>query len=223
MAEYEERVRAAAEADERPTRTFTVRFADGYVLHGVQFPSGRCVLDDSFNGLVEAATAFENLQLPSAHSVVEWADAGPAVGAPCGCCPDVETMQDNHQVVCIPKAQLAALRAAEAERDAMLGHYSRALDELWRMRVAAAYEAYVVAENVLEYATLPKAARQELTGLRHRAAAAARGETAAAYKLSTEWQARVMDDAGAPATLTRAQWERPTWPPITPPKRGDHG
>lgn len=208
MAEHEERVRLADAADRRQPRTFTVTFPDGHVLHGVQFPSGRCVLDDSFNGLVEAATAFENLKLPGDHGSVEWAGTSTAGGPPCGCCPDLATMEDSHKVLCVPKATLTALRAAEAERDAMLAHYSRALDELWRMRVAAACEAHVVAEKVLEFSTLPKAARRLLVEVSHRTAAAARGEVAAAYRTSAEFEQMVMREAGAPPTLTRAQWER---------------
>jgi hypothetical protein len=45
------------------------------VLHGVQFPSGRCVLDDEQHGLFGAATTFDGLDLPPG-AVVEWQDGG---------------------------------------------------------------------------------------------------------------------------------------------------
>lgn len=59
-------------------RAFKVTFPDGIpgdlVIHGVQFPSGRCVLDGDRFGLT-AATSFENLEIP-AGAKVEWQDGG---------------------------------------------------------------------------------------------------------------------------------------------------
>lgn len=76
-------------ADARWSRPFRVVFPDGYVLHGVEFPSGRVVLDDLVSGLVEAATAIEHLRLPGELGQIVWADdqlaqahaAGTAEGA----------------------------------------------------------------------------------------------------------------------------------------------
>lgn len=48
-------------------------FLEGHVMHGVQFPDGRCVLALTFGGF-DGATAFEHLPLPP-EAVVEWADA----------------------------------------------------------------------------------------------------------------------------------------------------
>lgn len=63
---------ATEAADQQRARVFRVVYPDGYVLHGVQFPSGRCILDDTLTGLVEAATAIEHLKLPGKYGVIEW-------------------------------------------------------------------------------------------------------------------------------------------------------
>jgi hypothetical protein len=56
-------------------RAFRVRCLDGRRFDGVQFPSGRCVLDGP-DGLVEAATAFEHHTVIPSLARVEWADGG---------------------------------------------------------------------------------------------------------------------------------------------------
>lgn len=63
---------AADATDQQRARVFRVVYPDGYVLHGVQFPSGRCILDDTHSGLVEAATAIEYLKLPGKYGAIEW-------------------------------------------------------------------------------------------------------------------------------------------------------
>lgn len=65
-------ITAAIEADQQRARVFRVVYPDGYTLHGVQFPSGRCILDDTLTGLVEAATAIEHLKLPGKYGAIEW-------------------------------------------------------------------------------------------------------------------------------------------------------
>lgn len=64
-------------------RPFRVTYPDGEVLDGVQFPSGRCVVDthDPFSsrGFVEVSTGFKHLEsVAVAGAVVEWADGGEA-------------------------------------------------------------------------------------------------------------------------------------------------
>lgn len=61
--------------DNQWARAFRVTYPDGFQLHGVQFPSGRCIIDghDSF---AEGATAFEHLTLVKPLGVIEWADGG---------------------------------------------------------------------------------------------------------------------------------------------------
>lgn len=56
------------------SRTFRVIYPDGYTLHGVQFASGRCVLDDDVSGLVEAAMQLGDLKLVNALARIEWDD-----------------------------------------------------------------------------------------------------------------------------------------------------
>ena len=59
-------------------RPFRVSNLTGFladtVVHGVQFPDGRCVIAQPWGGLL-AATGFEHLDLPP-DAVVEWADGG---------------------------------------------------------------------------------------------------------------------------------------------------
>jgi len=88
----------------------------------------------------------------------------------------------------------------------MLGHYSHALDEIYRLRVALAYEAHV-ATSLLTYATLPSGARAQLEDMVDRARAAARGEVAYRRLIDDELRGRILRNAGASETLTRHQWE----------------
>lgn len=89
----------------------------------------------------------------------------------------------------------------------MLAHYSRALDEIWRLRLALAVEART-AEGILEYSTLPVRARKTLQTQIERMRQAGRGEAGEAYSTvssaSRQW---VMEHTGIPARLTRGQWE----------------
>lgn len=58
------------------TRGFKIVFPDRYEVDGAQFPSGRCVLDDSTSGLVQAAVSLEELPLVRDYPLgqVVWAD-----------------------------------------------------------------------------------------------------------------------------------------------------
>lgn len=55
------------------TRVFRIVYPDGFTLDGAQFPSGRCVVDDTVNGLVGAATDIEHLALRRPGDRIEWA------------------------------------------------------------------------------------------------------------------------------------------------------
>lgn len=55
-------------------RGFRLVYPDGYAIDGVQFPSGRCVLDDE-SGLVEAAVDIDSLSLRRPGDRIEWADS----------------------------------------------------------------------------------------------------------------------------------------------------
>lgn len=88
-----------------------------------------------------------------------------------------------------------------------LAHYSAALDEIYRLRVALALEAETTAE-FLTYSTLPrtvrKLARQQFERMRR----AARGEAADAYAdVVSQRSQELLEAVGASATLTRGRWE----------------
>jgi hypothetical protein len=60
-------------------RAFNVTFPDGIpedqVLHGVQFPDGRCVLDDKLSVGFFVTVSFQDLELRDGAKV-EWQDGG---------------------------------------------------------------------------------------------------------------------------------------------------
>jgi plasmid stabilization system protein ParE len=85
--------------------------------------------------------------------------------------------------------------------------YARALDEIWGLRQAAAYEADILASH-LELAGFPKARRGAAGEQVRRMRAAARGPVSAAYHVPAAAYYRAMDNAGAAATLTRARFEQ---------------
>ena len=89
----------------------------------------------------------------------------------------------------------------------MLNHYSRALDEIYRMRVVAATTARALA-RVLGYATLPSGARSSVELARANLLDAARGDSEAVLVTAkSETRKANLRLAGAPETLTRGQWE----------------
>jgi phosphoribosylcarboxyaminoimidazole (NCAIR) mutase len=91
--------------------------------------------------------------------------------------------------------------------DVDLAHYSAALDEIYRLRCALAYEAEVVAEY-LTFATLPTTVRRDVRDQLDRLRAAACGGAQHGYAMVTsETMKRVLREAGASETLTRGSWE----------------
>jgi collagenase-like PrtC family protease len=84
--------------------------------------------------------------------------------------------------------------------------YSAALDEIYRLRQALAYEADVVtAQTDLK---LSKRRRSEIDASVERLRAAARGEAQRVYAGTSSLSLRgSLKRAGAPDTLTRWQWE----------------
>jgi hypothetical protein len=60
-----------AEMDAQYPRGFRAVWPDGFVVHGVQFPSGRCVVDSPAGGLWKAAVSFEALELHES-AVIDW-------------------------------------------------------------------------------------------------------------------------------------------------------
>lgn len=86
-------------------------------------------------------------------------------------------------------------------------HYSRALDEIFELRAALAYEARVI-EAHLGLATFPKSRRgiaeEQITRMR----AACRGDVRESYwSVSPGVRDGLLVAAGASPTLTRGQWE----------------
>lgn len=99
----------------------------------------------------------------------------------------------------------SGVHGATATADGVsLPHYSAALDEIYRMRVAAAYEAALIYK--LTGYRLPKTVRTDLANMRARLLRTARGEDAY-LRLDGPTVQQVMDEAQMPKTLTRAQWE----------------
>lgn len=89
-------------------------------------------------------------------------------------------------------------------------HYSRALDEIYELRAALAYEARVI-EAHLQLATFPKSRRRMAEEQIARMRAACRGEVRASYwSVSPGVRQGLMTAAGASPSLTRGQWEAPT-------------
>lgn len=89
----------------------------------------------------------------------------------------------------------------------MLAHYSAALDEVFRLRQALAYEARV-SESLLSYTSLPVGARKKAEGQVERMRRSARGEVEAVYaEVPNHHRQSVMRQAGMHPTLTRGQWE----------------
>lgn len=94
-----------------------------------------------------------------------------------------------------------------ASDENMLAHYMRALDEIHRLRQAAALEAAVIAAQC-EYSSMPKRAAGHLREAAQRLLGAARGSTEAAYAdISSHSMRRAMTLSKMSMTLTRGAWE----------------
>lgn len=94
-----------------------------------------------------------------------------------------------------------------AEDGEMLAHYGAALDEIYRLRRALAYEAAVLKVH-LDYKTFPKTRREVAEGQIRRMQDSARGKSQRAYGgTNTASLAVALSEAGAPQSLTRHAWE----------------
>lgn len=86
-------------------------------------------------------------------------------------------------------------------------HYSDALNEIFRLRRALAYEAQVARAH-LGYKTFPKTRRPFVEEQIERMEACARGMCESVYAgTSSNSLRQALRAAGADETLTRAQWE----------------
>ncbi len=96
---------------------------------------------------------------------------------------------------------------AMQRHDEMLHYYSAALDEVFRLRRALAYEAGVV-EAHLTLKSFPRSRRPIAETQTFRMRLAARGRAAIEYAGMPTWSLESgMRDAGAPNSLTRTEWE----------------
>lgn len=90
----------------------------------------------------------------------------------------------------------------------MLAEYSAALDEVYALRRALAYEARVVEAHTLDIPRLGKNHREHLERAIERMKGAARGESATVYAgTNRRSMDQCMEEAGVSETLTRAEWE----------------
>jgi hypothetical protein len=106
------------------------------------------------------------------------------------------------------EVQLGAYREGYEQGQAdMLAHYSAALDEIFRLRRALAYEAGVSLAG-LSFKTFPRSLREVVKRQAQRMRSAARGTAYDAYSDVTGWAMEgAMREAAAPDHLTRTQWE----------------
>lgn len=88
----------------------------------------------------------------------------------------------------------------------ILGHYGRALDEVYRLRRQLAYEASVL-EVHLGYATFPKSRRGIAEDQVERMRQAARGEPGVLTGIADGSLRLCMQEAEAAETLTRSAYE----------------
>lgn len=106
----------------------------------------------------------------------------------------------------------AALKAAIHERASTgdmvpLSYYSAALDEIYRLRGAIAYEADVVDAHI-GYKTFPKTRRMIALRQMERMREAARGWSRVSYMNMGNDLRQALRRMDAPETLTRAEFER---------------
>lgn len=99
-------------------------------------------------------------------------------------------------------------RLREATEIDMLAAYSAALDEVYVLRRALAFEASVVEAHTLDLKALSKRRRTQLERAVERMRGAARGESSTAYaEVNHRSLDQAMIRAGGSNLLTRASWE----------------
>lgn len=96
------------------------------------------------------------------------------------------------------------------QADTVSPHYLRALDEVYRLRQALAYEAGLLESCLAASSLRPLCVRRELERQVYRMTWAAQGGVSAAYEavLPQDLYA-AMHEAAMSATLTVEQWENP--------------
>jgi methylmalonyl-CoA mutase cobalamin-binding subunit len=98
--------------------------------------------------------------------------------------------------------------ATEPETVVPIALYSEALDEIYALRRALAYEAMVVDAQALGVAALSKGRRAELEKATERMRDAARGRVTVTYSGTRATALQLaMEKSGCSNFLTRNQWE----------------
>lgn len=105
----------------------------------------------------------------------------------------------------------AATMVLDGEVDEALTHYGRALDEIYRLRTALAYEAHLLGGH-LSMATFPKTRRASAEAAVRRMNLAAMGKAQDAYAGVERYWLRMAQNNLGIATLTRAQFEAEALP-----------
>jgi hypothetical protein len=104
----------------------------------------------------------------------------------------------------------ARLRSVPADVTELAQHYQRALEEVFVLRRALAFEAAQLENHLTATSLRPARVRQEMQRQVRRMTWAVQGGATAAYDTVTPQQLRdAMHEAAMPATLTREQWENP--------------
>lgn len=97
------------------------------------------------------------------------------------------------------------------ELNEALAHYGRALDEIYRLRTALAYEAHLLGGH-LSMATFPKTRRASAEAAVRRMNLSAMGKAEDAYAGVERYWLRMAQNNLGIATLTRAQFEAEALP-----------
>lgn len=90
--------------------------------------------------------------------------------------------------------------------DEMPAHYSAALDEIFRLRTALAYEAGALTAH-LGYATFPKSRREIAAEQVQRMLQAVQGDSVKAYAGIESWALEAARREAGCGLLTRGTWE----------------
>jgi hypothetical protein len=97
----------------------------------------------------------------------------------------------------------------QVKHDEVLAEYSLALDEVWRLRRALAYEARAVEANCgLDLKSYPTARRRQMIAAIERMRQSAKGNSETVYAGMSAMSLRAeMRAVCGSETLTRSQWE----------------
>lgn len=114
---------------------------------------------------------------------------------------------DNADAPMECRASVVAELFDRLDQAPLMEHYSQALDEIYRLRAAMAYEAAIIKAHC-EYKTFPQSRRRIAGEQVERMHQSARGRSKDAYSGQRAWMAKdTLIDAGASETLTRWEWE----------------